>query len=85
MFAIAEQAYRSLMETGKNQSVIISGESGAGKTEATKLILRFLACRTAGGAAAGGTAAGGGGKSTIEQQILETNPVLEAFGNAKTV
>lgn len=60
----------------KSNSVLVSGESGAGKTEATKLLMRYLAF-------IGGTS--GSGERTVEQKVLESNPILEAFGNSKTV
>ncbi|KAE8664853.1 hypothetical protein F3Y22_tig00112738pilonHSYRG00668 [Hibiscus syriacus] len=75
-FAVADAAYRLMINDGINQSILVSGESGAGKTESTKLLMQYLAYM-------GGRAASEG--RTVEQQVLESNPVLEAFGNAKTV
>ncbi|XP_017426391.1 myosin-8 [Vigna angularis] len=76
-FAIASSAYRYLMINEKrNQSILVSGESGAGKTESTKMLMQYLAF-------IGGRAETEG--RSVEQQVLESNPVLEAFGNAKTV
>ncbi|KAA8543344.1 hypothetical protein F0562_021161 [Nyssa sinensis] len=76
VFAIADVAYRAMINEGKSNSILVSGESGAGKTETTKMLMRYLAYL-------GGRKATEG--RTVEQQVLESNPVLEAFGNAKTV
>ncbi|XP_020231511.1 myosin-9 isoform X2 [Cajanus cajan] len=76
VFAIAEAAYRAMINEEKSNCILVSGESGAGKTETTKMLMRYLAYL-------GGNAASEG--RTVEQQVLESNPVLEAFGNAKTV
>ncbi|XP_039123360.1 myosin-6-like [Dioscorea cayenensis subsp. rotundata] len=75
-FAVADAAYRLMMNEGVSQSILVSGESGAGKTESTKMLMRYLAFM-------GGRAAAEG--QNVEQKVLESNPVLEAFGNAKTV
>ncbi|EDL01223.1 mCG128875, isoform CRA_b [Mus musculus] len=71
LFAIANLAFAKMLDAKQNQCVIISGESGSGKTEATKLILRCLAAMNQ--------------RRDVMQQILEATPLLEAFGNAKTV
>ncbi|NXJ08354.1 MYO15 protein, partial [Odontophorus gujanensis] len=71
LFAIANVAYSKMMDAKHNQCIVISGESGSGKTEATKLILRYLAAVSQ--------------KRSTAQQILEATPLLESFGNAKTV
>lgn len=76
VFAIADSSYRAMINEGQSQAVLVSGESGAGKTETTKLVMQYLAY-------VGGRAASDG--RTVEQQVLESNPLLEAFGNAKTV
>jgi hypothetical protein len=62
----------------RNQSVLVSGESGAGKTESTKFIMRFLSCIST-DAGKTGTDAGG-----MDAKVMVSNPILEAFGNAKT-
>jgi myosin heavy subunit len=83
VFGIAAEAYRSLLDDRRSQAVIISGESGAGKTEATKMILQFLSDAAQSAAAAAATDSGP--PAGVEQEILQSNPILEAFGNAKTV
>lgn len=63
----------------ENQCVIISGESGAGKTEAAKRIMQYIA------AVAGGADEGAGGIEGVKEMVLATNPLLESFGCAKTL
>ncbi|KAL8241971.1 hypothetical protein R6Q59_012273 [Mikania micrantha] len=70
VYAIADTAIREMIRDEVNQSIVISGESGAGKTETAKIAMQYLA------AVRGG--------SGIEYEILKTNPILEGFGNAKT-
>ncbi|XP_045447182.1 myosin heavy chain 95F [Melitaea cinxia] len=72
VFAIADKAFRDMKALKQSQSIIVSGESGAGKTESTKYILKYLCDLWAKGA------------GPVEQKILDANPILEAFGNAKT-
>lgn len=71
VYAITDMAIREMVRDEVNQSIIISGESGAGKTETAKIAMQYLAAL--------------GGGSGIEDEILKTNPILEAFGNAKTL
>lgn len=85
VFAIAHNAYHNMLADVKNQSVVISGESGAGKSEATKLILQFLTDVSGKIAGHQVTTVGGKLNDSLEQQILAANPILEAFGNAKTL
>ena len=78
IFAIAEGAYQGMMNSGMNQSILITGESGAGKTENTKKVISYFATICSSGKRKEGEA-------SLEDKIVATNPVLEAWGNAKTV
>lgn len=71
VYAIADAAYNEMMRDEVNQSIIISGESGAGKTETAKIAMQYLAGL-------------GGGSGGVETEILQTSCILETFGNAKT-
>uniref|UniRef100_F1KQ55 Myosin-3 n=1 Tax=Ascaris suum TaxID=6253 RepID=F1KQ55_ASCSU len=81
LFATSDEAYRNILIDRENQSMLITGESGAGKTENTKKVIAYFAIV---GATQQGKEEGQKG-GTLEEQIVQTNPVLEAFGNAKTV
>uniref|UniRef100_A0A8C3NHK0 Uncharacterized protein n=1 Tax=Geospiza parvula TaxID=87175 RepID=A0A8C3NHK0_GEOPR len=73
IFAVAEEAYTQMAREEKNQSIIVSGESGAGKTVSAKYAMRFFA--TVGGSAS---------ETNIEAKVLASSPIMEAIGNAKT-
>ncbi|EPY52395.1 myosin type-2 heavy chain 2 [Schizosaccharomyces cryophilus OY26] len=76
IFRVADIAYRNLLERDQDQSILVTGESGAGKTETTKKVIQYLTAIT-------GTSSND--SQLLENKILDTNPVLEAFGNAQTV
>uniref|UniRef100_A0A672YLC1 Methyl-CpG binding domain protein 3b n=1 Tax=Sphaeramia orbicularis TaxID=375764 RepID=A0A672YLC1_9TELE len=73
IFSVAEEAYRTMTRSEKNQSIIISGESGSGKTVSAKFTMRYFA--VVGGAAQ---------QTSVEERVLASNPIMEAIGNAKT-
>jgi myosin heavy chain 6/7 len=78
IFGVAEGSYQGMMNGGKNQSILITGESGAGKTENTKKVISYFA-------SIGASTKRKEGEAGLEDKIVQTNPVLEAWGNAKTV
>merc|ERR1719150_2091887 len=82
VFAITDIAYRSMLQDREDQSILCTGESGAGKTENTKKVIQYLAY-VAASKPKGSSHAPTSGE--LEQQLLKANPILEAFGNAKTV
>jgi myosin protein heavy chain len=83
IFAMADEAFRNLVDEGENQSILVTGESGAGKTENTKKVIQYLASV----ATSDTPRAKSGGRhlSNLSEQILRANPILEAFGNAQTL
>jgi len=101
VYAMADDAYRSMMRTlndgremkeireSPNQSILVSGESGAGKTVTTKIIMRYLAMLSKRSTHFSGSHASGKESNyterTTEQQLLQSNPILESFGNARTL
>lgn len=76
VFAVAEEMFQNLLSNEDSQAVIISGESGAGKTESAKLILNYIAFASGKGV---------GVVEKVKEVVMESNPLLEAFGNAKTL
>ncbi|KAJ8340438.1 hypothetical protein SKAU_G00350710 [Synaphobranchus kaupii] len=73
IFAVAEEAYKQMARDERNQSIIVSGESGAGKTVSAKYTMRYFA-----------TVSGSTTEANVEQKVLASNPIMEAIGNAKT-
>nr|XP_029136584.1 unconventional myosin-Va [Labrus bergylta] len=73
IFAVAEEAYKQMARDERNQSIIVSGESGAGKTVSAKYAMRYFA-----------TVSGSASEANVEQKVLASNPIMEAIGNAKT-
>ncbi|KAI5698227.1 hypothetical protein M8J75_003862 [Diaphorina citri] len=90
VFAITDNAYRSMLQDREDQSILCTGESGAGKTENTKKVIQYLAYVAASKPKGSSTAPHSVPSQALligelEQQLLQANPILEAFGNAKTV
>ena len=81
IYAMADEAFRNLVDEGENQSILVTGESGAGKTENTKKVIQYLAAV----AHSDSPVKNKTQHSNLSQQILRANPILEAFGNAQTV
>lgn len=79
IYAIADRAYHQMMKHDEDQSILITGESGAGKTENTKKVIQYIA------AIASGQNSSQGVSDLLDIQILSANPILEAFGNAQTI
>ncbi|XP_057699877.1 myosin-9-like isoform X2 [Corythoichthys intestinalis] len=78
IYAITDTAYRSMMQDREDQSILCTGESGAGKTENTKKVIQYLAHVAS-------SSKSKKDQGELEKQLLQANPILEAFGNAKTV
>ncbi|XP_071361290.1 myosin-9-like isoform X2 [Trachinotus anak] len=78
IYAITDTAYRSMMQDREDQSILCTGESGAGKTENTKKVIQYLAHVAS-------SFKSKKDQGELEKQLLQANPILEAFGNAKTV
>jgi len=85
LYAVADGALQLLEMENKHQSSLITGESGAGKTENTKKVLQYYALNCADPKAAKSKASQGENAGSLEEQIIQANPPLEAYGNAKTV
>ncbi|KAF2490309.1 myosin-2 [Lophium mytilinum] len=84
LFAIAEEAFADMLRDNRNQTIVVSGESGAGKTVSAKYIMRYFATREDPDKPSKRVKGRADTMSETEEQILATNPIMEAFGNAKT-
>uniref|UniRef100_A0A673G7G5 Myosin-7 n=1 Tax=Sinocyclocheilus rhinocerous TaxID=307959 RepID=A0A673G7G5_9TELE len=82
IYSISDNAYQYMLADRENQSILITGESGAGKTVNTKRVIQYFASIAASGGKKDPSAQN---KGTLEDQIIQANPALEAFGNAKTI
>ena len=85
LFAIAEGAYQGMMACAKDQSMLITGESGAGKTENTKKVITYFAILGAVEVKKKDGEPPAEKKANLEDRIVNTNPILESYGNAKTI
>ncbi|NXN26631.1 MYH1B protein, partial [Nycticryphes semicollaris] len=85
IFSISDNAYQFMLTDRENQSILITGESGAGKTVNTKRVIQYFATIAASGEKKKEEQQSGKMQGTLEDQIISANPLLEAFGNAKTV
>lgn len=84
IYSIADRAYRQMMASkGKSQAILISGESGAGKTESTKIVMYYLT--TLGSAMEQTEEEKKEDKVSVMDKVLQSNPILECFGNARTL
>ncbi|XP_044795211.1 myosin-4 isoform X2 [Bubalus bubalis] len=85
IFSISDNAYQFMLTDRENQSILITGESGAGKTVNTKRVIQYFATIAVTGEKKKEEPTSGKMQGTLEDQIISANPLLEAFGNAKTV
>ncbi|KAK2815728.1 hypothetical protein Q5P01_026195 [Channa striata] len=89
IYSITDNAYRSMMQDREDQSILCTGESGAGKTENTKKVIQYLAVVASSHKGKKDSSAQQSGSQfaygELEKQLLQANPILEAFGNAKTI
>ncbi|XP_063071713.1 myosin heavy chain, fast skeletal muscle-like [Engraulis encrasicolus] len=85
IFSISDNAYQFMLQDRENQSILITGESGAGKTVNTKRVIQYFATIAVSGGKKDAAASAGKIQGSLEDQIIAANPLLEAYGNAKTV